>query len=69
MRQIIDYIGSINPVLAALLAGLFTWGLTAAGAALVFVFKNPKRSLLDMMLGFTGGVMGSQFLEFTFTSH
>jgi len=57
MQQIIDYIGSINPVLAALLAGLFTWGLTAAGAALVFVFKNPKRSLLDMMLGFTGGVM------------
>jgi len=43
--------------LAALYATLFTWGLTAAGAALVFLFKNPKRSVMDGMLGFTGGVM------------
>ncbi len=57
MEDLINTISKINPVLAALYAGLFTWGLTAAGAALVFLFKNPKRSLLDMMLGFTGGVM------------
>lgn len=57
MQQVIDYFESINPILAAFYATLFTWGLTAAGAALVFLFKNPKRSVMDGMLGFTGGVM------------
>ena len=46
-----------NPILQALLAGLFTWGLTATGAALVFLFKTTNRKILDMALGFTGGVM------------
>ena len=57
MQEVIDYFESINPILAAFYATLFTWGLTAAGAALVFLFKNPKRSVMDGMLGFTGGVM------------
>ena len=57
MEKIIAYITQINPILAALYAGLFTWGLTALGAALVFLFKEPKRSFLDLMLGFAGGVM------------
>ena len=57
MEQIIAYFESLDPILAALYATLFTWGLTALGAALVFLFKNPKRSLMDGMLGFTGGVM------------
>ncbi|MDC6366276.1 MULTISPECIES: ZIP family metal transporter [Flavobacteriaceae] len=57
MEQVIEYLQSIDPILAALYATLFTWGLTAAGAALVFLFKRPNRALLDGMLGFTGGVM------------
>ena len=57
MEQIITYISSISPIKASLYAGLFTWSLTALGASLVFLFKNPKRSVLDMMLGFTGGIM------------
>ena len=57
MEQIITYFESIDPVLAALYATLFTWGLTAAGAGLVFLFKSPSRAWLDGMLGFTGGVM------------
>lgn len=57
MEQIVAYFESINPVLAALLATLFTWGLTALGAALVFLFKGANRALMDAMLGFTGGVM------------
>jgi len=57
MQELINYFESIDPILAALYATLFTWGLTAAGAGLVFLFKNPKRSLMDGMLGFTGGVM------------
>ncbi|GAB1308062.1 ZIP family metal transporter [Urechidicola sp. KH5] len=55
--QIIAYFESIDPVLAALYATLFTWGLTAAGAALVFLFKGMNRALFDGLLGFTGGVM------------
>lgn len=57
MEQIIDYFESIDPILAALYATLFTWALTALGASLVFLLKGMNRALLDGMLGFTGGVM------------
>ena len=46
-----------SPIIQALLGGLFTWGLTAIGASLVFFFKASNRKTLDMCLGFTGGVM------------
>ncbi|HEY9075890.1 MAG TPA: ZIP family metal transporter [Anaerolineaceae bacterium] len=46
-----------NPILQALLATLFTWGVTALGAGLVFFFKSVKRNVLDGMLGFAAGVM------------
>lgn len=48
---------SQNPVIQALLATLFTWFMTAAGAALVFFFKDMKKNVFDSMLGFAGGVM------------
>ncbi|MFK5974395.1 MAG: ZIP family metal transporter [Flavobacteriaceae bacterium] len=57
MQQIIDYFESIDPILAAFYATLFTWGLTALGAAFVFFFKTMNRAVFDGMLGFTGGVM------------
>jgi len=57
MDSIISYFESIDPILAAFYATLFTWGLTALGAALVFFFKTMNRVVLDGMLGFTGGVM------------
>lgn len=57
MDAIVEYMGSIDPVLAALYATTFTWALTAAGAGLVFLFKTMHRGVLDAMLGFTGGVM------------
>ena len=57
MDAIIEYLGSISPVLAAFYATMFTWALTAAGASLVFLFKTMHRGVLDGMLGFTGGVM------------
>lgn len=56
-QSIIDYFESIDPILAALYATLFTWFLTALGASFVFFFKNMNRMVLDGMLGFTGGVM------------
>ncbi len=46
-----------SPVQQALYASLFTWGLTALGAAFVFFFKSMNRAIFDGMLGFTGGVM------------
>ena len=55
--SIIQYFESIDPILAALYASLFTWIITALGASLVFFFKGMNRGLLDGMLGFTGGVM------------
>jgi len=56
-ESIIAYFESIDPVLAALYATLFTWFLTALGASVVFFFKTINRLALDGMLGFTGGVM------------
>lgn len=41
----------------ALYGTLFTWGVTAAGAALVFVTRDVKRDFMDAMLGFAAGVM------------
>ena len=47
----------LNPVLQALVATLFTWAVTALGAAFVFFFKTINRKVLDGMLGFAAGVM------------
>lgn len=47
----------LNPIIQALLATLFTWGVTALGASLVFFFKEINRSVLNGMLGFASGVM------------
>lgn len=57
MNNVIDYFETLDPVYAAFLATLFTWGLTALGASLVFLFKGMNRAFFDGMLGFTGGVM------------
>ncbi|MDR1863308.1 MAG: ZIP family metal transporter [Treponema sp.] len=46
-----------HAVLQALLATLFTYGMTALGAATVFFFKSINRKALDGMLGFAAGVM------------
>ncbi len=46
-----------SPILQALLATTFTWGVTALGAAVVFVFNTVNRKLLDAMLGFAAGIM------------
>lgn len=43
--------------LAGLLAGTYTWGMTALGASLIFFFKEVKQLILDAMLGFAAGVM------------
>lgn len=57
IRSMLDQLLEYNPVLLALIATTGTWLLTASGAALVFLFRNMSRPMLDGMLGFTGGVM------------
>ncbi|MBL6669397.1 MAG: ZIP family metal transporter [Flavobacteriales bacterium MED-G22] len=57
MEAILSYFENINPILGAFYATLFTWGLTALGAAMVFFVKEMNRAVLDGLLGFTGGVM------------
>lgn len=49
-----------NKILQAFLGTLLTWGLTAAGSAVVFIFAcraSTSRKILDASLGFAGGVM------------
>jgi ZIP family zinc transporter len=55
--SLVTWLETLGPMTQALYAGLFTWGLTAIGAALVFLFNASNRKVLDCALGFTGGVM------------
>ena len=52
-----DWFMSQTSVVQALLSTLFTYGVTAAGAALVFFFRDIRRKPLDIMMGFAAGVM------------
>lgn len=52
-----EWISGYSPVQQALFATLFTWGVTALGAALVFFFKSINKTVLNGMLGFAAGVM------------
>jgi ZIP family zinc transporter len=53
----IEFIEQFDPVTQAFIATLFTWGVTAAGAALVFFTNTLNRKVMDCMLGFAAGVM------------
>ncbi|HAF31210.1 MAG TPA: ZIP family metal transporter [Bacteroidales bacterium] len=53
LTDLLDY----NPILLALFATLFTWGLTALGSSMVFFFKKINQKILNSMLGFAAGVM------------
>lgn len=57
MHQIEIIFHSLGPVWGALLGGVFTWLVTTAGASLVFFFRGMQRSVLDTMLGLSGGIM------------
>ena len=52
-----DWFLSLHPIIQAFIAGLFTWGMTALGASLVFFTKQVSFKLLDSMMGFAAGVM------------
>lgn len=53
----IELLSGIPPFWMTVLATCFTWGVTALGAATVFFFKTVNRKILDLMMGFSAGVM------------
>ena len=53
----ISFLQNYSPIMQALIAGLFTWGVTALGASFVFATKKVNKKLLESMLGFAGGIM------------
>ena len=53
----INYFYSLNPAIQSLIAGLFTFLVTAFGSLSVFLFKKYNKSLLDAFLSFSAGVM------------
>jgi len=54
---VIEIFEQQNPVIQALIATVFTWFVTALGAAVVFTTRSIGRKFLDFMLAFAGGVM------------
>lgn len=52
-----DYFLEMSPITQAFLATCFTWFVTAAGAATVFMVRELNQKILDTMLGFAAGVM------------
>ena len=56
-ERLLSYFGQYHPVMLALLATLFTWLLTAAGAAPVLFAKRVNQKIMDGMLGLAAGVM------------
>ena len=55
--SVFEFLKELHPVVQALLATLFTWFLTAAGAAPVLLTKRFNQKLMDGMLGMAAGVM------------
>ncbi len=53
----IDFMMQFPPMVQALLAGLFTYGMTALGAAGVFLSREIPKKSLNNMLGFSAGIM------------
>jgi ZIP family zinc transporter len=53
----IAFFEQFNPIIQSLFGTLFTWGVTALGAAGVYLSKEISRKVLDGMLGFAAGVM------------
>lgn len=51
------WFSELIPVIQALIATTFTWGVTALGALVVCFFKTMNTKFLNTILGFSAGVM------------
>jgi len=55
-----EWMGEQSPYFLAMCGTLFTWGVTALGAAMIYIMPirgNSTKMLLDCSLGFAAGVM------------
>ena len=52
-----NWFENLNPVIQALIATTFTWGVTALGALMVCFFKKINPKVLSSILGFSAGVI------------
>jgi zinc transporter, ZIP family len=57
VTELTDRLQQLDPRVQALLAGVFTWAVTAVGASLVLATRRLPRGTLDAMLGFAAGIM------------
>lgn len=55
--KILCYCMDLPIYITTLLLTLFTWGMTAVGSSVVFIFKNINQRIIDFMLSFSAGVM------------
>lgn len=53
----LSWLSDLPPVVQALAGTMFTYGVTALGASLVFFFTSIRKTVLNAMLGFAAGVM------------
>lgn len=53
----VEFLMRLSPWQQALVGTGFTYFMTALGAGLVFFFKDIKKDVLNLMLGFASGVM------------
>ena len=57
MDFLIHFFTGLSPMMQGLVGALFTWFITALGASMVFFIKDVRRANMDVLMGFTGGVM------------
>lgn len=53
----ISWFTHLSYPIQALIATIFTWGITSLGSMVVFFFKKVNKNIMDAMLGFAAGVM------------
>jgi zinc transporter ZupT len=54
---VIPFLQHFHPFTQTTIATGFTWGMTALGASLVFLGREPSKKVLDVMLAFAAGAM------------
>ena len=52
-----DWFINLNVIMQAFLAATFTFLITSLGSAIVFCFKKVNKSLSDILLGVSAGIM------------
>lgn len=57
MDSLHSFFEGLSPMMQGLVGSMFTWFVTALGASMVFFVKDLNRGFMDVLMGFTGGVM------------